>query len=154
WVLANMEDVVYLYRPNREAGFLQDLLKDFKGVLVTDFFTGYDSLPCKHQKCLIHLIRDINDDLKRNPYEDEFKTLAAEFARLLRSIIASIDKYGLKKQHLHKHKVEVDRFFHDLAGRSYSSELAEGYQQRLVKNGGKLFTFLDHDGVPWNNNNA
>src|SRR5262249_58405953 len=65
-----------------------------------------------------------------------------------------IDKYGLKKHHLHKHKAEVARFFHDLAGRVYRSELAEGYQQRLVKNEGKLFTFLDHDGVPWNNNNA
>jgi hypothetical protein len=28
----------------------------------------------------------------------------------LRSIIATIDKYGLKKRHLHKHKAEVVRF--------------------------------------------
>jgi hypothetical protein len=26
--------------------------------------------------------------------------------------------------------------------------------KRLVKNRGKMFTFLDFDGVPWNNNNA
>src|SRR5262249_21138137 len=45
WVLANLEDVLYIYRPNREAAFLQDLLKDFKGVLVSDFYSGYDSLP-------------------------------------------------------------------------------------------------------------
>jgi hypothetical protein len=32
--------------------------------------------------------------------------------------------------------------------------LAEGYQKRFIKNEGTLFTFLDHDGVPWNNNNA
>ena len=97
WVLANLEDVVYMYRPNREAAFLQDLLKDFKGVLVSDFYSGYDSLPCEQQKCLIHLIRDINDDLKGNPYDEEFKALAAEFGKLLRSIVDTIDKYGLKK---------------------------------------------------------
>jgi predicted RecB family nuclease len=154
WVLANMEDVVYMYRPNREAGFLQELLKDFKGVLVSDFFSGYDSLPCEQQKCLVHLIRDLNADLKGNPYDEEFKKLAAAFAELLRSIICTIDKYGLKSHHLHKHKSEVARFFHSLAGRVYHSELAEGYQQRLIKNEKKLFTFLDHDGVPWNNNNA
>jgi hypothetical protein len=34
------------------------------------------------------------------------------------------------------------------------SELAAGYQKRLRKNEGRLFTFLDHDGVPWNNNAA
>ena len=27
-------------------------------------------------------------------------------------------------------------------------------QQRFARYRGKLFTFLDHDGVPWNNNNA
>ena len=94
WVLTNLEDVHYMYRPNREAAFLHDLLKGFKGVLVSDFYGGYDSLPCEQQKCLVHLIRDINDDLKGNPYDEEFKALAAEFAKLLRSIVGTIDKYG------------------------------------------------------------
>jgi hypothetical protein len=154
WVLANMQDVVYLYRPNREADFLRDLLCGFKGVLVTDFYTGYDSLPCEQQKCLIHLIRDFNGDLMSNPYDQEFKALAAEFGKLLRSTVGTIDRYGLKKRHLHKHKAEVARFFRDMEARVYRSELAESYQKRLIKNEGKLFTFLDHDGVPWNNNNA
>src|SRR4029077_13519750 len=44
--------------------------------------------------------------------------------------------------------------FRDIATRVYRSELAEGYQKRLRKNEGRLFTFLDHDGVPWNNNAA
>ena len=56
WVFTNMDSVFYLFRPNREAVFLEDLLKDFNGVLVSDFYPGYDSLPCLQQKCLIHLI--------------------------------------------------------------------------------------------------
>ena len=44
----------------------------------------------------------------------------------------------------------VARFFRDLAARVYRSKVAEGYQKRLHKNEGRLFTFLDHDGVPWN----
>ena len=149
-----MEDVVYIYRPNREADFLRDLLRDFKGVLVSDFYPGYESLPCEQQTCLVHLIRDMNADLMGNPYDEEFKALAAEFGKLLRSIVGTIDKYGLKKRHLHKHKAEVARFFRDLAARVYRSELAEGYQKRLRKNEGRLFTFLDHDDIPWNNNAA
>jgi hypothetical protein len=50
-----MEDVVYLYRPSREADFLHTVLAGFHGVLITDFYTGYDALPCLQQKCLIHL---------------------------------------------------------------------------------------------------
>jgi hypothetical protein len=154
WVLASMEDVVYLFRPNREADFLQDLLKDFKGVLVSDFYPGYEALPCKQQVCLVHLIRDMNDDLMASPYDEEFKALAGEFGKLLRSVVDTIDKFGLKRRHLHKHKAEVARFCRDLAARAYRSELAEAYQKRLAKNEGRLFTFLDHDHVPWNNNAA
>src|SRR5262249_37712282 len=122
--------------------------------LVTDFYTGYDSLPCGQQKCLVHLIRDFNADLMANPYDEEFKALAGEFGRLLRSVVATIDRYGLKRRHLHKHKASVARFFRARGARVYRSELAGDYQKRLLKNEGKLFTFLDHDGVPWNNNNA
>jgi hypothetical protein len=154
WVFTNLADVVYTYRPTREAGFLQDLLREFRGVLVSDFYTGYDSLPCGQQKCLIHLIRDFNGDLTANPFDEEFKTLAGEFGKLLRSIVATIDRYGLKKHFLHKHKAEVARFSCALESRTYRSEQAESYRGRLLKNWGKLFTFLDHDGVPWNNNNA
>lgn len=60
WVFTNLEEVVFIYRPTREGDFLQDLLKDFQGVLVSDFYIAYDSVNCPQQKCLIHLIRDMN----------------------------------------------------------------------------------------------
>ena len=41
-----------------------------------------------------------------------------------------------------------------VSGRLYRSEVAEGYQKRLLTYQDKLFTFLQHDGVPLNNNNA
>jgi hypothetical protein len=154
WVLTNLESVVYLYKPTREGTFLPGLLGDFRGVLISDFFSAYDSLPCKQQKCLVHLIRDFNHDLLNHPYDEEFKGLAAEFGGLLRGIIATIDRYGLKRRHLHKHRADVTRFFGTLASRTYRSELAESYQKRLGRNEVRLFEFLDHDGVPWNNNNA
>ena len=37
---------------------------------------------------------------------------------------------------------------------SCTTEVAAGYKKRFEKNRDRLFTFLDHDGVPWNNNNA
>src|SRR5438309_8357144 len=121
-----------MYRPNRETAFLQGLFHNFKGVLVTDFYSAYDSLPCPQQKCLVHLIRDFNSDLTSHPYDEAFKALAAEFGTLLRSIVDTIDKYGLKKQHLHKHKSSVASFFRALESRVYGSELAESYQKRFL----------------------
>ncbi len=53
WVFTNMDSVFYLFKHTREAEFLKDLLKGYKGVLVSDFYPGYDSLPCPQQKCLV-----------------------------------------------------------------------------------------------------
>jgi len=38
--------------------------------------------------------------------------------------------------------------------KEYTSDLAKNFKRRFTKYGDKLFTFLDYDGVPWNNNNA
>jgi predicted RecB family nuclease len=154
WVFTNLEEVVFMYKPSREGTFLHDLLKDFRGVLVTDFYAAYDSLNCPQQKCLIHLIRDFNQDIQGNPWDEELKSLAVDFGNLLRAVVATIDQHGLKQRHLSKHRRDVERFFKSLDGLVLRSEVAEGYRKRLLKCQGRLFTFLDYDGVPWNNNNA
>ena len=154
WVMATVDKVYYFYKPSREGSFLRDLLAPFSGVLVSDFFTAYDSLSCQQQKCLAHLVRDIDDDLLRNPLDGELRTLAQELGVILRSIIQTIDRFGLKKRHLHQHKKSVARFLKQVNAQEFSSELAVKYQKRFEKSGPKMFTFLDHDGVPWNNTNA
>ena len=154
WVFTNLEEVVFMYKPTREGTFLHELLREFKGVLVSDFFSAYDSLPCPQQKCLIHLIRDLNHDLFQSPYDDELKSVASRFGELLRAIIRTVDQHGLRSTYLSRHKRPVDRFFNTLSEARYASDVAQGYQARFQRNREKLFTFLDHDGVPWNNNNA
>ena len=154
WVITSMEMVHFFYRPSREATFLEDMLKGFSGVLVSDFFTGYDSVPCPQQKCLVHLVREIDDDLIHNPFDEQFKVLAQGFGALLRPIIETVDLYGLKRRHLAKHKRGVERFLRSIEKLTPDSELVEKYRNRFMKYWPKMFTFLDHDGVPWNNNNA
>jgi predicted RecB family nuclease len=154
WVLTNMEQVYFFYRDSREGTFLKEMLQGFHGVLVSDFYTAYDSLECPQQKCLIHLLRDLNDDLLKSPFDEEFKILAHRFSTLLQKVVETVDRYGLKKRHLHKHWKEVEAFFDKTSAEESPSEVARGYRARFEKYRGKLFTFLDHDGVPWNNTNA
>jgi len=154
WVLTSIDKVYYFYKDSREGTFLKEMLENFSGVLVSDFYTAYDSLKCPQQKCLIHLIRDINDDLRRFPFDEDLKAIAQPFGTLLRTIIETIDKYGLKKRHLQKHKKAALNFLDEISSQTFSSEAAQNYQKRFKKSREKLFTFLDYDEVPWNNNNA
>jgi predicted RecB family nuclease len=154
WVLTSLERVYFFYRDSREGTFLKEMLRGFAGVLVSDFYTAYDSLDCPQQKCLIHLLRDLNEDMLKSPYDEEFRALAQGFSTLLRKIVETIDRYGLTKKHLRKHRAEVEAFFDEACSCEGRSEVAQGYRKRFEKYRGKLFAFLDHDGVPWNNNNA
>jgi len=154
WVLTNMEEVAFMHTATREGDFLKELLRDFKGVLISDFYAVYDSINCPQQKCLIHLIRDLNDDLQKNPFDEEYKDMSSKFSILLREIIATVDKDGLKKRYLNKHNRSVERYFDYILNNTYKSDLALKYQKRFEKTRGKLFTFMNYNGVPWNNNNA
>jgi hypothetical protein len=149
-----MENVVYLYSSTRESNMVKEKLRDFHGVLISDFYTAYDSIACHQQKCLIHLIRDMNEDILKNPFDDELKRIAKEFTLILSPIVETIDKFGLKQYHFNKHKLPVDVFLKKVQKVEYTSDLAKNYQRRFVKYGDKMFTFLNYDGVPWNNNNA
>ena len=153
-VLSNTEEVLYLYRSSREVDFLSELLEGFSGVLVTDFYPAYDSLRFLQQKCLIHLIRDLNGALLDNPFDEEFKHLAFEFGKLLKSIVLTIDEHGLKRRRLSGYRRDVDRFYKEIIEPDKRSEAANGFKERFLKYREKLFEFLDHDGVAWNNNYA
>ena len=154
WVLTNHKEVIYILSESREGEIAHKLLADFKGVLVSDFYTAYDSIACPQQKCLIHLMRDLNDDILNNPFDEQLKQIVVGFGDLLKPIIETVDRYGLKKYFLKKHILHVDRFFRILDRTDYQSEIAVKCKDRFEKNRDKLFTFLHYDGVPWNNNNA
>src|SRR5215831_18387907 len=76
------------------------------------------------------------------------------FATIMRPIVETVDRYGLIKNRLQKHKSAAMAFLEKVIGKQISSEIATKYQKRIEKYGYRLFTFLDYDCVPWHNNNA
>jgi Transposase IS66 family/RNase_H superfamily len=154
WVLTNMREVFYILAESREGEFVQKLLKGFKGVLVSDFYAAYDGIDCPQQRCLIHLMRDLNNDMLSNPFDLEMRAIGLGFAHLLTAIVETIDRRGLKKYFLHKHLVAVERFYRFLEKSHFKSETALKCKERFERNRDRLFTFLNYDGIPWNNNNA
>lgn len=139
----------------RAADVVREVLAGYQGVLVSDFYPGYDSIPCRQQKCLVHLIGDINDDLWKAPFDKELETFAVEVQALLVPILVEVDRYGLKAWHLRKFLKEVERFYNKhIIGREYTSEPVRTFQKRFDRYRDSLFTFLTRDGIPWENNMA
>ena len=66
----------------------------------------------------------------------------------------TIDARGLSARYLGKHKESAAGFVQYVIGAEIGSEAGRALQKRIEKNKDTLFTFLDYDGIPWNNNNA
>ena len=79
-------------------------VEEFCGRLVTDFYAAYDAIECPQQKCLIHLIRDLNEELLKHPYDEGLKTILGDFSGLIRPIVETVDRRGLKSRFLGKHR--------------------------------------------------
>jgi hypothetical protein len=154
WAFSGTQVVVYLFSPSREGTILQETIHDFAGVLVSDFYAAYDSPNCPQQKCHIHLMRDINEDLLQHPFDEELKEFDRRYTSTLKLMVETIDKHGLLAKHLSKHKPDAQSFLDWVAVQVTVSPVVQGYQKRISRYGERLFTFLDHDGVPWNNNCA
>ncbi|MDP3652468.1 MAG: IS66 family transposase [Rhodoferax sp.] len=154
WVLTDGSHVIFWLTQTRETMVLKDLLKDYKGVLVSDFYGGYDSFGCQQQKCLVHLLRDLNDDLWKNPFNEEYEKFVAKVSSLFTAIFDDVHKYGLKKRHLQKHVKAISQFYEKTINIPSKNELIETFRKRFERYRGSLFTFLEGDGIPWNNNMA
>jgi predicted RecB family nuclease len=153
WAFTDGVHVVFRMTATRESDIVHEVLKGYKGVMVSDFYPGFDSVGCRQQKCLIHLVRDINDELWDNPFDTLLEDFAAAVRDLLVPILQDVQRYGLKARHLHKHKVLVDRFYRDkIETGQCSSEVTMRFKTRFQRYRESLFLFLEEDSIPWNNN--
>jgi len=155
WVITNGTHVVFQLTETRETTLLRKTLKGYEGVLISDFYPGFDSIECRQQKCLGHLIRDINDDLWKNPFNQEYESFVAAVRNFLVPLFEDVQRFGLKARFLKKHLKAVNRFYkQNIDGTQHRCEIVQKYQKRFVRYRDSLFLFLTEDGIPWNNNMA
>jgi hypothetical protein len=155
WVFTDGKYVFLKLTETREAKFVHEFLAEYKGVLISDFYSGYDSVQCKQQKCWVHLIHDLNDDLHDNPLNRELETFVLAVKDLILPIMETIQKHGLKKYNLSKFNKEVGKFYQKtILDKTYKSDLTVKYQKRFIRYRESLFTFLEEDGIAWHNNTA
>lgn len=88
-------------------------------------------------------MRDLNDEILNNPFDEELKQLVGAFSYLLKPMVETIDRYGLKTYFLKKYLGHVERFFKEIGKKEYKSEAALKCKQRFEKNHDTLFTFLN-----------
>jgi len=129
--------------------------QEFKGTLVSDFWGAYNAVACsQRQVCLVHLLRDLE-------YVETYRTIHQdwpEFAKKLRRLIGDAIRLWKRDavpavEHASR-RARLDQRLVGLIQASWQHTEARRLIKRLRRHQGDLFTFLDHAGVPFENNHA
>lgn len=154
------EDAVryYEYDPSRGQHVVRRILGgQFDGHLVSDFYCGYNGYAGKHQRCWVHLLRDLHA-LKEAQAEDAVVLAWAEDVRAL---------YDDAQRWLHEHPQPTqearEQQYVALTARAHRLGLAyarekkhpcQALAKRLLRHEDELFQFVLVDGLSADNNLA
>jgi transposase len=154
WCFASRSSTVFWIDKSRASPVVLKFLKEeFAGVLVSDFWYAYNVLCCAKQKCLAHLLRELERTSKINKTDNDWPVFCKKLKRLLRDSIRLRKRKGdLDLERYNRRKELICRRLNKLTEGSWQGKHARRLVKRLRRHDNELFTFLDIDDVPFDNN--
>ena len=152
WSFSTPTLCYFTYPQTRAGHVVTDVLgSDYKGIVVSDFYGGYNAHYGLHQRCWVHLLRDVHELTEKFPL-DGVQTWAKRLRHLYEQakMFTSDDKKVRAQA-----RVRLQEELVALA----SPYVASGVPQstlckRLMHFESEMFTFVEHPGVPSENNAA
>ena len=154
WALATPTgERSFTFRRSRAGAVINGLLgDDFRGVLTTDFYAGYNDTPGgQHQRCWVHLLRDLHALTDLHPVSVEVRAWKDALVDLYqRGKAARGDPQAARlAAQLQTDLVDLAHVFVGVPGHPCVT-----LAKRLLRHQGELFTFLTAPGVAPDNNAA
>ncbi len=154
WAFLGRWSVVYEVDRSRGKDVPTKVLGDYRGIVTSDSWGAWNYIGVKWQRCLVHYLRELKDTMKYKSPGPEFAPFAKKLKRILRDAIRMADEEDRGERLMAKVRFEARI---DALISSYSSSKEKNCARllkRLRREKGMLFTFLEEDGVEWNNNAA
>ncbi len=131
----------------------QALGPHFAGVLCSDFYASYDHYAGEHQRCWVHLLRDIHDLRRQHPQDLALQRWARHVHLLYTKAKAGV---GVTPEHRFGARERYERALLKLCQPFLGQAKAPQRVlcQRIEKYIKEIFVFLSHPEVPSDNNAA
>jgi hypothetical protein len=158
WAFLGRWSVVYEVDRSRGKDVPKRVLgEDYRGTVISDSWSAWNHIGVRWQRCLVHYLRELEDTVRYKSPGKGFLPFRKKLRRILRDAIRMADEEGDHLERL-RAKARLEVRVDALISSSYSSSKEEKNCARLVKRlrreRSMLFTFLEEDGVDWNNNAA
>jgi transposase len=142
---------------SRSGQVAKRVLGFFRGILISDFFAGYNRYKGAHQRCWVHLLRDLHQLKEEHAGNEPVQRWARDVRALYDEARTALP--GIKE----RNDQEREALYNSLVERA--QKLALQYAQdkvhpcwalakRLSRHQDELFQFVRVDGVPADNNLA
>jgi len=154
WAFVGKWSVVYEVDRSRGKDVPRRVLGDYRGTVVSDSWGAWNHIGGRWQRCLVHYLRELKDTLKYKSPGAEFAPFAKKLRRMLGDAIRTAEESDPVERLRAKARLEARV---DALVASYSSSKEKNcarFLKRLRRERGMLFTFLEEEGVDWNNNAA
>jgi transposase len=157
WCFGNSRLTYFMIDRSRGSPALAKFfVEEFAGTLVTDFWGAYNAVVCAaRQTCLVHLLRELEQTDK---YKSPGKHWPA-FAKKLRRLIGDAIRLWRRKEEVSaetytSRRGRIDARLAEMIDTDWQDANAKRLIKRLRRHQNDLFTFLDQEGVPFDNNHA
>ena len=160
WAFVGKWSVLYEVANSRGKDVPQRVLgKDYKGTVGSDSWGAWNHVGARWQRCLVHYLRELKETIEYKSPGKGFFPFAKRLRRILNDAIRVAKKPDVPKEERLRVKARLERRV-DALIESYSSSSAGQEKncarliKRLRREKGMLFTFLEEEGIEWNNNAA
>jgi hypothetical protein len=156
WCFAN-DDLTYFLidRSRGKPALRKFFIKEFGGTLVTDFWGAYNAVVCAaRQGCLVHLLRELHTVDHYGRGGKDWPDFAKKLRRLLGDAIRLRSAQGISPESTASRRQRLDERLDELIATPWQDAQATRLIKRLRRHRNDLFTFLDQNGVPFDNNLA
>jgi transposase len=154
WAFLGRWSVVYEVDRSRGKDVPKKVLGDYRGIVISDSWGAWNHIGVRWQRCLVHYLRELEDTVRYKSPGEDFIPFRKKLKRILRDAIrmAEVRDQGERLRAKARLEARIDALIS-----SYSSSKEKNCARllkRLRRERGMLFTFLEEDGIEWNNNAA
>ena len=129
--------------------------EEFAGTLVADFWGAYNAVVCsRKQRCLVHLLRDLDYVETYRTLTDDWRAFAKRLRRLIGDAIRLWKREAVPAEEYGSRRARLATRLQELLAEPWAHSEVRRLLKRLRRHQDELFTFLDVEGVPFENNHA
>lgn len=155
WAAVNQRLAYYRIRQSRGRKVAREIItKDYPGILITDFYSAYNGLGGKQQKCLVHLMREMRSCFEKDR-SPEFLKYHKKLKRILQDALKLKALRETLPEFIYQRRVKLlERRLFLWSCRDHDNQNLNRLAKRFLKFWLHLLTFLKHPDIPFHNNLA